>query len=193
VEAQGPVGAKPDADARRDDDIGGFNLQPLAEDNRASGQVDPIMFPANPHGAGQPSGTATEEVGFGDGGAIAAHALEAAQRLERPDKNTTGAAFCLGDDIQAVVHPIDEVDVGVAGRAVDDLSPGRAPARDVSGQIVFAQVSLDFGDAAGAAVMDENLTEQETGQFDGRPQIEAARQDGQGKNLAQGDGVRPSC
>jgi hypothetical protein len=49
-----------------------------------------------------------------------------------------------------MVHAVDEIDIGMAGRAEHGLGPRREPLGGVRGQIVRAQVGLDFDDAAAA-------------------------------------------
>ena len=61
----------------------------------------------------------------------------------------------LGDDVEAVVHAVDQIDVGVAGRTVQGRGAlGAAEAR-VAGLVLFVHVGLDLDDAAGALVVHE--------------------------------------
>ena len=51
-----------------------------------------------------------------------------------------------GHDVQAVVHAIDQVDIGMTGRAEHDLGARGAAASRVGGKVVRAQIRLGLDD-----------------------------------------------
>src|SRR5271157_4707990 len=51
-----------------------------------------------------------------------------------------------GHDVQAVVHAIDEVDIGMTGRAEHDLGARGAAASRVGSKVVRAQIRLGLDD-----------------------------------------------
>src|SRR5438552_11023131 len=110
-----------------------------------------------------------------------AHERLAFERLERAHQHRLGHLGRLAHDVHAVVHAVDEVDVGVAGRAPHHLVPWRAvPARAVRGAVGGATVGLDLDDAArGQArpgLVDEYLPEQRAGDAEGRLEVEGPRE-----------------
>src|SRR4029453_7583280 len=79
--------------------------------------------------------------------AEAAGAVRAGDAVEPADQHGAGLTVALGDDVDAVVHAVGEVDVGVAGVAEHDGVARRAPAlAAVRGGVV--RVGLDLDDAA---------------------------------------------
>ena len=85
--------------------------------------------------------------------AVEGHFRQAEQGFERADEDGAGHAFRLAGDVDAVVHAVDEVDVGVAGFAEHDGVAGRDAAKAVGGRVgdgaVRAVVGFDFDDATG--------------------------------------------
>src|SRR5581483_5424583 len=96
-------------------------------------------------------------------GAVSA-LVDAVTRLQRAYQDRPGNAIAVGDDVEAVVHAVDQVDVGAAGRPEHDRRAGSAPARGVRGEIVRADVRFDLHDAAveaaAGSVVDEPAAEQ---------------------------------
>lgn len=78
--------------------------------------------------------------------ATGGHEREVCQRFEGADEDGAGGLGGLGDDIEAVVDAVYEVDVGHAGWAVHDFAAGCTAAAGVAGGIVGAGVGLGFDD-----------------------------------------------
>jgi predicted NUDIX family NTP pyrophosphohydrolase len=89
-------------------------------------------------------------------------------------------ALPFGDHVHAVMHPVDEVDVRVAGRTEHHLRSRRESARRVRGQIMLAQVGFDLNDSADAANAVDNVNQvaaqKVPGDFDCRAVIKLTRQ-----------------
>ena len=70
----------------------------------------------------------------------------------------------MGGGVEAVVHAVDEVDVGAAGWAEEGKVIGGEAAVGVRGGVGEAEVGFDFDDAAAEAfaaeVADEKLAEE---------------------------------
>ena len=77
------------------------------------------------------------------------HLLHPLQWLQCPDQYRRRESLPLGDHIQAVVHPIDEVDVSMPWRAIHRIVPSGTSAVGVGGPIVFSDVGFDFYDPPG--------------------------------------------
>ena len=109
------------------------------------------------------------------------------QGLQRPDEDGAGKAFRLRDDVQAVVHAVDHVDIGPAAgaehhRGSCGLSPG-----GVAGEVVGSEVGLDLHDAAGkcpAVVLSQkNLPQKVPGHFLRRAFIKGLRKRGEPEKI----------
>src|SRR5207253_8889915 len=62
--------------------------------------------------------------------AAGAHDLDPGQRLQRPQQHRAGGALGPCRDVEAVVHSVSEVNVGVAGRAEHHGIPRGTAAED---------------------------------------------------------------
>ena len=95
---------------------------------------------------------------------IASTALE---RLDGAHEHGGGRAVRFGHHVEAVVHPVDKVHVGPAGRPEHDRVPGGPAEAGMRGTVVAADVGLDFDDppdaAAGGVVADEAGADQRPG------------------------------
>lgn len=77
------------------------------------------------------------------------HQLDAVQRLERTDQDRTRLIHGTGDGVDAPVHAVDEIDVGVAWRTVERRGSRRPSRGCVTGEIVLAEVGLGLHDTPG--------------------------------------------
>ena len=101
------------------------------------------------------------------------HRVETAKRLDGPDEQRGGPSGRLGDDVQAVVHPVDKVHVGRAREPVHHGVPGGPAEPGVGGPVVLADVRLDLDDPgdpdAGGVLADEPGAEELAAGVEGRP------------------------
>ena len=92
------------------------------------------------------------------------HGLDAVDGSDGADEDSAGFAGEMGGGVEAVVHAVDEVDVGVSGRAEEGEVVGGEASVGVGGGVGEAEVGLDLGDAAGEAlaveIADEELAEE---------------------------------
>src|SRR6185295_1903887 len=77
----------------------------------------------------------------------AGHALDPEARLERPYQHGPRLAVAAGDDVEAVVDSIDEVDVGVARRTEHHGVARRGSGPGVARGVLGSAVGLDLDDA----------------------------------------------
>jgi len=100
-----------------------------------------------------------------------AHLLNPFQRLDRADENCGRRPGRFGDDIEAVVHPVDKVHVGDAGWPEHDGVAGGSAEAGVGGEIGLADVGLDLHDSAGSAaaggIVDQAGAEESPGGVEG--------------------------
>lgn len=158
-EPERPVRAVADADTGGDSDLGGTEAG--ITDGEGACRVEDgkgVM------GGASDAEVASEAAGTGDAGDAA-------------DEDAAGGAVGLGDEIETVVDAVDEIDVGAAGRAVDDAGAGGDAAGGVGGFVVEAEVGFDFDDGCGEGAANEEFTEEGAGDGDGVAGIE-----GFGKN-----------
>ena len=144
VEAQrlaGPVAGVVDADAGRAGDwtVRGCRRsatnRPLAADVRSR----PLSASVTPSGAAQLAGP----------GADARIGGRRAARCGSAARMSTAPALPSGsrDEVHAVVHAVDQVDVQVTGRAEHDRRARRGAAAGVRGEVARAEIGLDLDDA----------------------------------------------
>ncbi len=77
----------------------------------------------------------------------ASHFYQANQRFESAEKDGAGLAFPLARNVEAIVIAVDEINVGVAGRAEQDGGAGGVAGGGVGRGIALSEVGLNFDDA----------------------------------------------
>ena len=78
------------------------------------------------------------------------HRRPTLDRLDRANQHGGGQSLGLGDNVEAVVHPVDKVHVGDPGTPVHDRVARRPAEPGVRRQVVLADVRLDLDDPPGA-------------------------------------------
>ena len=111
----------------------------------------PILFARDTERLAEPPRPRAKQA-IADGPASRAHLVEAARRLERPQQNGGGKALRLADEIQAPVHAVRPVDVGVATRQEHRAVPRRAAVAVRMRRLVVRVVGLDLDDHPADAV-----------------------------------------
>lgn len=90
--------------------------------------------------------------------------------LEGPNEDRLWAADRPGDEVQAMPHPIDEVDVGVPGRAIHGRRSGREATKGVGCTIFRPEVCLHLDQPAAQApaadLANDEFAEQVPGYFE---------------------------
>lgn len=110
-------------------------------------------------------------VGAGDA-EVAGEAAGATDANDAADKDAAGRTVGLGGDVEAIVHAVDQIDIGVAGRAVDDFGAGSDAAGGVGGFVGKPEIGFDFDDRGGQVAVDEHFAQQSAGDGDGVAVIE---------------------
>ena len=75
------------------------------------------------------------------------------QRLGGADKHRLRVAGRAGDDVEHVVHAVDEVDIGVTCGAEHDFGARGATFGGMTGEVVGADVGFGFDDSGAALCM----------------------------------------
>ena len=88
------------------------------------------------------------------------HGLDAVDGGDGADEDSAGLAGEVGGGVEAIVHAVDEVDVGAAGWAEEGEIIGGEAAVGVGGRVGEAEVGLDLGNAAGEALAVEIADEE---------------------------------
>ncbi len=99
----------------------------------------------------------------------ARHFLDSAQGLECADQNAARRSLAVGYHVQALMHPVDEVNVCPPGRPEYHLSAWSKAARSVSREIVRPEIGLCFHQHAGRFAVQQDTAEQIGCQFSRRP------------------------
>jgi hypothetical protein len=77
------------------------------------------------------------------------HDLHSGERFQGAQQHSPGDARRIRRDVEAVVHAVREVDIGVPGRAEHDGVAGGTATEGVRRRIGFAGVGLGLDDPAG--------------------------------------------
>lgn len=85
-------------------------------------------------------------------------------------------AFFGGDHVQALVHAIDEINVGIAGRSEHDSGALGQAARGMGGDVGKAEIGFGFDNHAGGFSMQQHAAKQGWGELVGGAIEEIARQ-----------------
>jgi len=154
-ESQWKVGGMADADSGRDIDGAGKKVVLAELQWRAwAEQVHAVVIRAGDGEGLAKFAWAAGEFGARGAGcelAVQGHFRLAEHGFEGADEDGAGQAFRLAGDVDAVVHAVDEVDIGVAGLAEHDGVAGRDAAEAVGCGVgdgaVRAVVGFDLDDA----------------------------------------------
>ena len=151
------LGADADADARPPGDRrrarsprSSMNSRSPSRSSRFSASVIPIAIVRLP-GPRQRSWVAIADAGAARPSlhrprAAPPHHVDAVERIERADQHRRRRAVRFGDDVHETVDAVVQVDVGVAGRAVERRVARRRARRRVTRRIGLADVGLDLDD-----------------------------------------------
>jgi hypothetical protein len=78
---------------------------------------------------------------------VATHGIYPLQRFKCPDEYRRRGALWFGDDVEAMVHAIDQVDVSMTRWAIHGRIPAGGARPGVTGQIRLIEVGFSFHDA----------------------------------------------
>lgn len=106
-------------------------------------------------------------------------AAGAGDALNAADKDAARHAIGLGDQIKALIHAVNEVDIGAAGRTKDYSGAGCNAASGVGCLIVEAEVGLDFRNGSGMGAAHKNFAEKIAGHRDGVAGVKGFGEDAQ--------------
>src|SRR5437868_11969769 len=93
-----------------------------------------------------------------------AKAVRILERLDGPDQHRARVAVSFGDRVEAVMHPVDQINVGDAGFPVHERSAPLWPTPRVRCRVVRPNVRLRLNNAASASQVavdvDERFSEE---------------------------------
>lgn len=173
--AQRPINTFPDADARRNGNLKVGPLFPNTNGQLTFVQTLAIMLACNGERLGELSRAVGEAFYRAPPLAALIHLIQAAQWLKRANEHTAWRAFLVSHDVQAFVHTVDEVDVGVSRRAEQYFSAFGNSSRGVCRQIAESEVCFGFDNHAGSFAMDQDTAEKIARQLGGRTREEGQR------------------
>ena len=180
-ESPRPAGREANANARSAGDAASApDRGAIREPEGPCGQVEPVVRAGEPERARDVSWPLGERVIGKRRSAAGPHLLEALDRLERAHQDRGGGARRLGDEIQAVVHAVGEVDVGPPRHAEHDGVARGPSTMGMARGITPAAIRLDFDDASGDTALgtleDEEAPERRARHRGAMPRVERARQ-----------------
>ena len=161
----------------------GFNLeshgpQRLPHHQLAARDIGPVVGAGDAERHGEFGRARCQVLYLARGRPAPAHEVEPHHRFERANQDATGRAGGFADQIEALIHPIDKVDVGVARRPEDHFrARGDAP-RGVGGLVARGEVRFGLHDDARGAAVDQDFAGQVARDVDRRAGVKGARQDG---------------
>src|SRR3954470_21267125 len=125
-EPQGPEGGLAgvvDADAGARHDLFLPHRLPPGDAERRPVEQDPVELAADCQSPADLARSSGEIAGPGDAGPtpVLAHPLLPGDRLAGPQEHGAADTRLAGDGVQAIVHAVDHVDIGVAAREIEAL------------------------------------------------------------------------
>src|SRR5579864_2404585 len=168
-ESQRPIGAMPDADAGGNADAQRFWKRGRVNRQGAFCKIGSVVAAAYAQSQRQLARTIGQIFDAARSGSAPLHARDSLQRFHGAEQNASGAAFRLGHHVQALVHAVDEVHIGVAGlaeqhaRARSDAAPG------VRRPVLETQVGFRLDDPAGSRPVHQDGSQQRARDLDRWP------------------------
>src|SRR5438093_11068284 len=147
-EAVGKVHGARDADPPRNSHLTIRDGRARGDPKWAAGEIASVVPQGETKGTPDLAWTA-EQLGLRSMVALRSHEVDAGQRLQSAEKDCSGRTAPLGCDIQAVVHPIAEVDVGIPGRAEHDRVASGSTSEGVGSGVGRPRVRLRLDDPSG--------------------------------------------
>src|SRR5690348_5965610 len=125
--SQRPIGTVPDADPRRNADPERLGIFSGADHQRSLGQIRAVVRAGDAQCESQLARTVGQILDPSRAGAPPAHARDPLQRLQSPDQHASRAALRFGNNVEALVHAVDQVDIGMPRLAEDHSRAGCHP------------------------------------------------------------------
>jgi hypothetical protein len=165
-----------DADARGYEYVEGRLIARAAHMQRTCYQIGAVELARDPHGESEFTGAGSQVFDAMRAWPAAAHAGESRERLERADQNASRLAFRFTHKIQAFVHSVNEIHVGMAGRTENHARSSRGTAPGMSGAIADPEVCFHLYNASSGAAADQDFSQAIARDLDGRTRVEIARE-----------------
>jgi hypothetical protein len=163
-EAQRPIPALADADARRSSDLEDGLLTPFP--NRKVSPVQPYPILRARHG--QRLRELARAICQTNRGSFPfptfVHLFDSGKRLERPDEHRA-RSFLIGDYVQALMHTVNEVNIRAASGAEQHFGALRETSGSMRGQITQAKIRFGLNDHAGCTPVYQNFAQQASRKF----------------------------
>jgi len=99
--------------------------------------------------------------------------FDSGERFDGADEHAARNTFRLSHDIQAVVHTVDQVHVGVSRTPENDPRAPRQTASAMRGRVVLSQIRFYFDDARRRPAMPQNFSKQVPRHVHGGPRVES--------------------
>jgi hypothetical protein len=149
-----------DSDPPGDGDFHRPLLGRSAHYQRAARHVRAVVGAGDAHGQGEPPRPGRQVLRPAGARPALAHPLQPGHRLQRAQQHAPRRAVRLGHQVEAFVHAVDEIHVGVPGRPEDHARARREAAGGVRGQIAAAGVGFRLDDDAGGLAVYQHLAQQ---------------------------------
>jgi hypothetical protein len=170
-----------DPDPGCDQDFAGYKAVILnLQVGFARGKIGAVIpLPRHPEGLAQASGAGSQGGNFGRSHTSGPrHYLQAADRFQRPKQDAAGKTIRLAGDIQAKIHAVDEVDVGMPRGPKKNGVSRRFAGKRVRRRIGLAEVSFYLDNTSHHLPSYQQLTQKLLGHQVGRIQVKVPRNEG---------------
>ncbi len=164
----------PDTDPRRDLNFMRGLVVELPHNEIAARYIGTIVRARDTHGQREPAGTGCKLARRTGCRPPLPHDFQARHRLERAQEYTSGLSGRLSNQVQAVIHSIDEVDIGMTGRSEDHARAIGYAASRVRGKVVASKVGFGLDDPAGSPAVHQNFPEQIARDLNGRALVKTS-------------------
>ncbi len=88
------------------------------------------------------------------------HLRESAQRFQCANQDAARGTLPVGNYVQALVHAVNEIDVGMAGRPEDDAGAFRESSGGMRRKIIASQIGLGLDDHPCSFAVPQNTSKQ---------------------------------
>jgi hypothetical protein len=144
---------------------GNFDLEfrplfPLPELKGRPVEPVAVLRPSDPQGLGQFPGAICQAARSTFPAPPFVHLRQARQRLQGANQDASRAPLLFGDNVQAFMHAVDEIDVGASRRAEQNACSCGDPARGMRRQIAGPEICLYLNNHSSGTMVEQDTTQE---------------------------------
>ena len=166
----------PDSDTRRNPCLEGSIQPTVAHEQIPARYIAPVVASCNAHGQRQFPRPIRQILITTHAGPPASHRCQSCQWFQCANQYTAGTTLGFRDDIQALIHAVDQIHVCMRGRAKQDLRARRHTAPSMRGRVFEPQIRLGLDNACRGSAVNQDLAQQGACYFSRRAVVKAPRE-----------------